>query len=221
MADADRKDLADKALDLVVYGPVGLALYLRDTAPHFARLFVARGRNELRQARAVGELATTLGGPRLRRIFDEGVGKARTRVGEVIETLGSIAQDSVVCALGEEPGAQPSQAPTEEWDEPDWDEPEWDDPNVAVASRDNGAGVNGQAAETSGPAVMWSVPGATVEDRVPVASLAIADYDSLAATQVVERLEGLSPSELEAIRSYEVAHRSRYTILGKIDQLIR
>ena len=41
MADADRKDIADKALDLVVYGPVGLALYLRDTAPHFARLFVA------------------------------------------------------------------------------------------------------------------------------------------------------------------------------------
>ena len=63
--------------------------------------------------------------------------------------------------------------------------------------------------------------GTTGGDRIPASSLAIGDYDSLAATQIVERLEGLAPSELEAIRSYEVAHRSRYTILGKIDQLIR
>jgi len=214
MADADRKDIADKALDLVVYGPVGLALYLRDTAPHFARLFVARGRNELRQARAVGELATTLGGPRLRRVLDESVSKARVRVGEVMGTLGSIAEDA--CALGEEPRATEQPA-----DEPAWDERDWDEPDVAPAGRYNGADANGQAAEPMSPAVTWSLAGTTGGDRIPASSLAIGDYDSLAATQIVERLEGLSPSELEAIRSYEVAHRSRYTILGKIDQLIR
>lgn len=51
------------------------------------------------------------------------------------------------------------------------------------------------------------------------AALAIPDYDSLSASQVVPRLQGLSPQELEAVRAYEAAGRSRKTILGRISQL--
>lgn len=51
------------------------------------------------------------------------------------------------------------------------------------------------------------------------ATLAIADYDSLAASQVVPRLAGLDADELEQVRRYEAAHRGRKTILGKIAQL--
>jgi hypothetical protein len=51
------------------------------------------------------------------------------------------------------------------------------------------------------------------------AELPIADYDSLAASQVIPRLEGLEPAELEAVRRYETQHRGRKTILGKIAQL--
>jgi hypothetical protein len=46
--------------------------------------------------------------------------------------------------------------------------------------------------------------------------LAIPSYDSLAASQVVPRLDGLSSIELEAVRRYEEAHRGRRTVLGKI-----
>lgn len=49
--------------------------------------------------------------------------------------------------------------------------------------------------------------------------LAITDYDSLSASQVVTRLPGLTLDELEAVRVYEVAHRGRKTILNKIAQL--
>jgi hypothetical protein len=52
-----------------------------------------------------------------------------------------------------------------------------------------------------------------------VDSLAIPDYDSLSASQVVTRLEGLSADELEAVRAYESAHRGRKTILNKVAQL--
>lgn len=52
-----------------------------------------------------------------------------------------------------------------------------------------------------------------------VATLAIPDYDSLSASQVVPRLEGLSGRELDAVQRYEAAHRSRKTILNKIAQL--
>jgi hypothetical protein len=51
------------------------------------------------------------------------------------------------------------------------------------------------------------------------ATLAIPDYDSLSASQVVPRLESLSAGELDAVRVYESSNRGRKTILNKIDQL--
>jgi hypothetical protein len=56
-------------------------------------------------------------------------------------------------------------------------------------------------------------------DAPEAATLAIPDYDSLAASQVVSRLAGLSDAELEAVRRYEEAHRGRRTVLGRISQL--
>jgi hypothetical protein len=49
--------------------------------------------------------------------------------------------------------------------------------------------------------------------------LAIPGYDSLSASQVVERLAGLNAEELEAIGSYESAGRGRRTILNRVAQL--
>ncbi len=49
--------------------------------------------------------------------------------------------------------------------------------------------------------------------------LAIADYDSLAASQVLPLLDNLSPSELEAVQAHESTHRKRKTILGRIAQI--
>jgi hypothetical protein len=49
--------------------------------------------------------------------------------------------------------------------------------------------------------------------------LAIPDYDLLAASQVVKRLDALSAEELEAVRSYEASSRDRRTILHKIARL--
>jgi hypothetical protein len=69
------------------------------------------------------------------------------------------------------------------------------------------------ATQTSAPVVSSPAhgPGA--------AELAITDYDSLSASQVVPRLEGLSDAELASVREYEAAHRGRKTILSKIAQL--
>jgi hypothetical protein len=50
-------------------------------------------------------------------------------------------------------------------------------------------------------------------------ALAIPEYDQLSASQVVERLDGLTATELDQVRAYELAHRGRSTILGKIVQL--
>jgi hypothetical protein len=50
--------------------------------------------------------------------------------------------------------------------------------------------------------------------------LPIEQYESLAASHVVARLEALTADELHAVRGFETAHRGRRTVLGKIDQLL-
>lgn len=52
------------------------------------------------------------------------------------------------------------------------------------------------------------------------AALPIDQYESLAASHVVARLESLTPDELRTVRSFETSHRGRRTVLGKIDQLL-
>lgn len=54
-----------------------------------------------------------------------------------------------------------------------------------------------------------------------VGDLAIPGYDSLSASQVLPRLDGLRPEELEDVRAYEAGHRGRKTILGRVAQLQR
>lgn len=49
--------------------------------------------------------------------------------------------------------------------------------------------------------------------------LSIPGYDTLSASQVVQRLAGLTVDELEAVRDYEAGTRGRRTILSKIAQL--
>jgi len=57
------------------------------------------------------------------------------------------------------------------------------------------------------------------EHVVVTGDLPLADYDSLAAAQILPLLVGLTAQELDAVRRYELAHRARMTVLGKIEQL--
>lgn len=52
-----------------------------------------------------------------------------------------------------------------------------------------------------------------------VDTLAVPGYDELAASQVVKRLDGLSPDELAAVEAYEQANRGRRTILASVRRL--
>src|SRR6478735_7724059 len=67
------------------------------------------------------------------------------------------------------------------------------------------------------PTTNGETSGAT--NPVGPGELPIPGYDLLSATQVIERLEGLARPELLAVKAYELAHRARTTILGKIAQL--
>ena len=81
---------------------------------------------------------------------------------------------------------------------------------------------NGKAAPTptaaSGEAPTPPTPQAP-EPKPTAEHLAIPGYDTLSASQVVQRLPGLEADELDAVRAYEEATRGRRTILTKIGQL--
>lgn len=193
---ADDKDTVERAKEIFVYGPIGLALYMRDTAPSFLKVFVARGRAELDQRkRSVGEQlgqARTIGqdtvgqsapggaGPQVLRIVSDGLGRVRETAEGALGALGALGADTPTAA------------------------------RTAAGSPERGT-------DSTTPSDLGAR--ASTAAAAPPPCLAIPDYDELSASQVVDRLDGLAPSALDAIRAYETAHRGRATILGKIEQL--
>jgi hypothetical protein len=78
------------------------------------------------------------------------------------------------------------------------------------------AATNGDA----GPAPSPAAPAAMVNtSQIDAETLPIPAYDGLSASQVVQRLTGLGPEELEAVRAYEAGGRGRKTVLNAIDRL--
>jgi hypothetical protein len=92
----------------------------------------------------------------------------------------------------------------------------------AAGEPDDAGGV-GAADAPGGDGVARVVAGAAgtgANGRVQATRLAIPGYDSLSASQVVQRLDGLSDAELTEVRTHELASRRRRTILSRVDQLL-
>jgi hypothetical protein len=91
-------------------------------------------------------------------------------------------------------------------------------PGTASSSDGGPASAPGTGAVTD--PVLTPAGGETAPAEAPSAeNLAIPGYDSLSASQVVQRLGGLSEAELAAVGAYEAAHRARQTVLTRVSQL--
>lgn len=181
----------DRVLDLTVYVPIGLALAARDVLPRLAEAGRRQLGAQLTAARVVGRLAV-----------DQGTRQA----GEVIRRMADQGA-AVLGGAGRTGGSAPRRddgfpAPAAPGGR-----------TVADPTTAGPAGVRDVSPAVSGP------PGAGTASDLDPAELAIPGYDTLSASQVVQRLPGLSPHELEAVRTYELAGRARKTILLKIAQL--
>jgi hypothetical protein len=151
----------------------------------------SRGRQELGGQVTVARTLGELAVRQGQRQAEEVLGRARHQAEAMIDTfLAQVADEDVL----PEPAAAPpaADAPTLV-----------DEPGPAPAAA---------AAPPAEPDEAAAVVPA-VDD------LAIPGYGSLAASQVVPRLAGLAPDELEAVRAYEAGTRRRRTILTRIAQL--
>jgi len=182
----------DRLLDLAFYAPVGLALAALEGLPHWAEIGRRQVETRLNAARVVGRLAVDQGsrqGGEVLRRVAEQADKAMSGLGMVPDKAG-----------GRQPGSGP-------------------EPNAGAGPEPHvGPGPGSAASEPVVPPIPSPSAGSAPVGLDP-AQLAIPGYDTLSASQVVQRLPGLSPDELEAVRLYELAGRARKTVLLKAAQL--
>ena len=189
----DPKDRIAHTLEVLVYAPIGAGLYLKDMGPTFVNMFVARGRAEIdrRQAQVQQRTTTAKNIGQVATAF--GVPMVRQRVEREVDTARQRAQTLLGSIAGSD-GTNGAPAARRE--------PPAPAPSPATAE-----------ASTASPSPVDS-NGSQADADLP-----IPGYNSLSASQVVERLAGLSTAELGAVRAYEASNRKRRTILGKIDQI--
>jgi hypothetical protein len=94
---------------------------------------------------------------------------------------------------------------------------------TAAANRRRRARLSGHrdAAATPGSTAVHTDPAARPRDvwRGTDDDLPIEGYDHLAASQVVDRLDHLTPRERDLVATYERAHRHRQSVLAKVAHL--
>ena len=200
------------ALEVVVYAPIGAAAYLREVGPDFVRMIAARGRAEVearqeqvaagvRHAKGAGEVAIAFGLPMVRKRVEKRLASLRPASPKPAPPKAAPSKPAAPKPAASKPVPKPA----------------------AAAPRDPAADLITASAPTT-PAPVGGSNGHRAVDTVDTVDtederLAIPGYDALSASQVVERLAGLSGAELDAVRRYEAGHRRRRTILGKIEQL--
>ena len=201
----DEKNPADRAIELFVFAPLGLALSARELLPEL----VERGRQQVSgqvsMARMIGQFAVKQGTIEAEKAFE----RARASAQSTLEQLGVLPDEAAArpsataapttSATGTAPGTPATVTPATATPPPS-------------PAPTGGAG----AASAATPVAATTADAGAGE---PAPELAIPDYDSLSASQVLPRLSGLSPSELEAVRAHEATHRGRKTILSKVAQL--
>jgi hypothetical protein len=190
--DTGSRPLNERVLDLLVFVPVGLATSVAAELPKLA----VRGRERLEvrvsSARSVGEFVVKAGHDELRRRSEFLLHRGRPEADPPVPPAPA-------------PSARPTTEPTGAVPGPSPIEPT----RVVVPSPSPVEPVPAPAAPTG---ANGHVP--------PVATLAIPGFDTLSASQVVQRLDGLTRGELVAVRAYESSTRGRRTILSRVDQLL-
>lgn len=150
---------------------------------------VEKGKSQVAMARMIGKFAVQQGRGEATKVADRLQGQAAGLLDLVGNTLAPTPEAARTAPASPSTDASTSAAP-------------------APAKRAARAGRPTPRGQGSGGSAALHAP-----------ALAIPDYDGLSASQVVNRLAGLTPVELEAVRAYEAANRGRKTILSKIAQL--
>lgn len=196
--------VVEHAVETLVYAPIGLLFEGASLLPQL----VEKGRSQVTMARMLGKFAVDQGRAEATKV----AGKLQDQAAGVLELIGGSATPTPNGADTEPSESRHAGRP------PARRAPKAPGAARAAARQVAGAthGASTQASTSNGSSASAPTRGG---DAAPTTELAIPDYDGLSASHVVNRLAGLSPSELEDVRRYEAANRGRKTILSKVAQL--
>lgn len=186
----EEKNPMEQALDLFVYAPLGLALSFRDELPKLIERGRTQVNGQVQMAKMMGQFATQAGQKEAEKLVRQASERAAEIIGDVL--AGGPPSSSPSASQRPAPATK-AQAPAAR--------------TQAAADAERLASGNGKAD---------AVPARPAPEAD---TLAIPGYDTLSASQVVQRLAALAPDELEAIEDYERSNRNRRTILNRVDQL--
>ena len=234
------REPVERVVDLFVHTPIGLAVMawkrfpeLVGSMPDLVGQVVSKGcaqlseaeaklTEEVRKARMIGQFAVTFGGRQLRREVDARLSDVRQAAG------GTASFPPGGGADGRPDGVHGRGAPSVRTA----DTPEAPTPSAAAAKTATKPPAARKTTRATGASKASKTTGARKSTRttaarkptksVPAsaADLPIREYDGLSASQVVSRLTGLTPVELQAVRSYEERSRGRRSVLLAIDRLL-
>jgi hypothetical protein len=204
---SEQRSPLEQVLDLVVYAPVGLVVVAGEELPRLVEKGRAQLTGQIAMARVVGRFAVAQG--------QREAGKAVRQAGGLLGDLGVLPRERGAGTTGPTGGVEGQSGPTGEAPEPpdQADLAPAEDPGARDGSVVDDDGLDEDASVNPGMPEWVSASHARGKE------LAIPGYDALSASQVVQRLDGLSSAELEEVRAYELLTRGRRTILSKIAQL--
>ena len=190
-------------LDAFVYAPIGLLLDGKELVPDLAR----RGRAQAANARVIGSFALSAADGRVQTAFSD----LERQVGVLLRTLaGSVPAAETAVSTSSAPAADPTPKPKSKPTKTP----------AATGAKKSGARTRpASASKPKAPAVKVSKAKGAKSVIPTVESLAIEGYDTLAASQIASRLDGLTATERAAVAEFEAGNRKRKTILDKIGRL--
>jgi hypothetical protein len=210
--EAALESLAGRLVDLFVFAPAGAALTLAEEIPKF----VEKGRNRIEgqtaTARMIGQFVVQIGRREIETRAKNLLGSQKTAPKTAQKTAQKPAEKKPAQKTADKPAQKPADSAPRERTSP----PRATHRPAASAVAQTSAA----APSVSSPApAAPTTPSATPENVsgngwVHPSDLAIPAYDTLSASQVVKRLDGLSRGE------HERTNRRRATILNKVDQLL-
>ena len=216
MAEPRQKAPAETVLDVAVYAPLGLALTIAESFPQLVRKGRSRLGPQIALARSVGQFAVHQGARQLK-----GMGGRAPFPFSSFPRFSNFPASPFRPHVGGTQGGRGAGAHARQHDD-DGQAGDHDRGRPPAAGTRAGSlggqGGTGSAGRAGGAGSTGSAE--TGHDPSTDAHLAIPSYDSLSASQVVQRLAGLSRDEVEAVRAYEARTRGRRTILARAEQLL-
>ncbi len=187
------KNVFDKLVDITIYAPIGFIKLASDAVSHASEVGKATYESKTHMAKAVGKMAAEFGSKQVQ-------AQASTAIKQIKDKISSSVINTGVNVASKKNVTQ--------------------DDNSESVIQYKKAKVNPNKLDIDNGNKLYNEDLNLESSKVDVSDLGISSYDTLAASQVISRLDNLPKEQLSKIFEYERSHRKRRTVLAKLESIL-